>query len=103
MLLRSILKCEVFGMGFLEKSLERGREMPFSRMEMAISFSTVLSLLVHVRELPEFTPLMARDRREWLRCLIWHGWLLGLGLAGERDPGSAGSQDSGASFRRLPT
>ena len=53
---------------------------------MANSFGTVLfPLLVHVRELLEFMPLLARDRSEWLLCLLWHGWLPGLILAGERD------------------
>ena len=44
-------------------------------------------LLLHVRKLPEFMPLMARDRSGWPRCLLWHGWLLGLCmLHGERAP-----------------
>ena len=38
------------------------------------------------RELPEFVSLMARDRSKWPRCLLWHGWLLGLTTAGERAP-----------------
>ena len=42
--------------------------------------------MLHVRELPQFMPLMARDRSKWPRCLPWHGWLLGLSTAGERDP-----------------
>ena len=29
------------------------------------------------------------DRGEWPRCLLWHGWLPGLGIAGERDPWAA--------------
>ena len=45
--------------------------------------------IVHVGELPEFMPLMTRDRSKWLRCLLWHGWLLGLSDAGERDPWAA--------------
>ena len=36
-----------------------------------------------------FVSLMARDRSRWPRCLLWHGWLPGLGLAGERDPRAA--------------
>ena len=48
-----------------------------------------LSLILHVRELPEFMSLMAMDRRKWPRCLLWHGWLPGLSLAGERDPWAA--------------
>ena len=45
--------------------------------------------VLHVRELPKFMPLMARDRSRWPRCLLWHGWLLGLSIAGERDPWAA--------------
>ena len=30
-------------------------------------------------------PLMARDRGNWPRCLLWHSWLPGLSSAGERD------------------
>ena len=29
------------------------------------------------------------DRGEWLRCPLWHGWLPGLGGAGDRDPWAA--------------
>ena len=43
-------------------------------------------LLLHVRELPEFATLMAIDRGNWPRCLLWHGRLPGLSGAGERDP-----------------
>ena len=32
---------------------------------------------------------MARDRSNWPWCLLWHGRLLGLRLAGERDPWAA--------------
>ena len=42
--------------------------------------------ILHVRELPEFMSLMARDRSKWPRCLLWHGWLPGLSAAGERAP-----------------
>ena len=31
-----------------------------------------------MRELPEFASLMSPDRCRWPRCLLWHGWLLGL-------------------------
>ena len=58
-------------------------------MEMGIYFGSApfpSLLLLHVRELPEFMSLMAMDRRKWRRCLLWHGWLLGLCLACERDP-----------------
>ena len=29
---------------------------------------------------------MSLDRSKWPRCLLWHGWLLGLSGAGEGDP-----------------
>ena len=34
--------------------------------------------ILHVRDLPEFAHLLALDRSEWPRCLLWHGWLPGL-------------------------
>ena len=45
--------------------------------------------ILHVGQLPEFMTLMARDRNNWPRCLLWHGWLPGLSAAGERDPWAA--------------
>ena len=42
--------------------------------------------LLHVRDLPEFSTLMALDRSNWPRCLLWHGWLPGLSCAGDSDP-----------------
>ena len=45
--------------------------------------------LLHVRELPEFASLLALDRSDWSRCLLWHGWLPGLCGGGERDPWAA--------------
>ena len=30
---------------------------------------------VELRNIPEFLPLMPRDRTDWLRCILWHGWL----------------------------
>ena len=44
-----------------------------------------LSPSLHVREHPEFLLLMSLDRSNWPRCLLWHGWLPGLCLYGERD------------------
>ena len=35
---------------------------------------------VELRNNPEFLPLMSKDRTHWPRCLLWHGWLLGLEL-----------------------
>ena len=42
--------------------------------------------LQHVRELPEFAFLMSLDRSKWPRCLLWHGWLLGLKGIVHNDP-----------------
>ena len=52
---------------------------------MDICFGNVFFLLI-LREFLEFMPLMARDRSNWPRCLLWHGWLPGLTLAGEKEP-----------------
>ena len=30
--------------------------------------------------------LMSLNRSKWPRCLLWHGWLLGLSGTGQRDP-----------------
>ena len=45
--------------------------------------------LLHVRELPEFSPLMALDKSKWSRCILWHGWLPGLSCSGDRAPWAA--------------
>ena len=56
-------------------------------MEVGIYFgSAPFTPLLHARELPDFSTLMAFDRSHWPRCLLWHGWLPGLVVAGERDP-----------------
>ena len=44
------------------------------------------SPLQHVRELPECASLMSLDRSNWPRCLLWHGWLPGLGGISDKDP-----------------
>ena len=51
--------------------------------------------------LPEFASLLAMDRSEWPRCLHWHGWLLGLGTAGER-AWSVDRQIFGTAGGRIP-
>ena len=48
-------------------------------MEMGICFGTSHFLL-------KFMLPMARDRSNWPQCLLWHGWLPGLSVAGERTP-----------------
>ena len=55
--------------------------------------------ILHVRELPEFLSLMSLG---WPRCVLWHGWLPGLGLSGERDPwGASFGQLAGRVFERV--
>ena len=44
---------------------------------LGVRFSPIL----HVWELPEFLSIMSLDRSKWPRCLLWHGWLLGLRVA----------------------
>ena len=46
-------------------------------MGMVTLFGTAsypLPRLVRIRENPEFASLMACDKRNWPRCLAWHGW-----------------------------
>ena len=38
--------------------------------------------LVQIRENPEFHHLIQRDKRNWPRCLLWHGWLPALNDSG---------------------
>ena len=42
-----------------------------------------------MRELPDFASLMSLDRTTWPRCLLWHGWLPGLGGGGGRSSWAA--------------
>ena len=42
--------------------------------------------LRRVRDLSEFATLMSFNRSNWPRCLLWHGWLLGLSCIRDRDP-----------------
>ena len=49
--------------------------------------------LQHVRELPEFATLVSLDRSKWPRCLLWHGWLLGLCGISDSDPWAFSSGD----------
>ena len=35
-------------------------------------------LLVHLRESPEVTSLVAADKEHWPRFMLWHGWFSGL-------------------------
>ena len=89
MLLRVIL-CGGVWNGFL---LGRARRKMFPASSVAGKMVTVICLwectfppLLHVRELPEFSSLMALDRSKWPRCLLWHGWLPGLSCSRDRGP-----------------
>ena len=54
---------------------------------MVIYFGSVLfPPLQHVRDLLDFAHLMSIDRSNWPRCVLWHGWLLGLNAVSDRDP-----------------
>ena len=44
------------------------------------------SPLQHVRELPEFAYRLSLDRRNWPRCLLWHGWLPRLNGISDKEP-----------------
>ena len=50
-------------------------------------------LLSKVRNNPEFLPLMNRDRTNWPRCLLWHGWLPGLSSGTSGSPWAIASSD----------
>ena len=48
------------------------------RMEM-VFWDCTFHQVVHTRELPLVLPQMERVRSFWPGCLLWHGWLPGLG------------------------
>ena len=48
---------------------------------------------VELRNNPEFLPLMNRDRTNWPRCLLGHGWLPGLTSRSSGSPWAAASSD----------
>ena len=48
---------------------------------------------VELRDKPEFLFLMDRDRTHWPRCLLWHGWLLGLSPRSSGSPWAVASSD----------
>ena len=49
-------------------------------------FECPFTPLQQVLELPEFAYLMSLDHSKWPRCLLWHGWLLGLNGIRHKDP-----------------
>ena len=50
--------------------------------------------LVEVRENPEFHDLIRLDKSQWLRCLLWHGWLPLFSGTGGKSPWAAGADDA---------
>ena len=61
---------------------------------MATSFGNALfPPFVELRNNPEFLPLMNRDRTNWPRCLLWHGWLPGLTSRSSGSPWAVASSD----------
>ena len=69
---------------FLVRPRRKRFRVGFAVVEMEMDILFWESML-HVGELPEFVSLMARDRSRWPHCLLWHGWLPGLGVPGERN------------------
>ena len=81
---------EVFG---TDSFLARPRRKTFPvvfvvRGTVMVTFleSVLSTSLQHVRDLPEFAPLMSKIRSKWPRCLLWHGWLPGLSGITDDDP-----------------
>ena len=52
---------------------------------------------VELRNQPEFFPLMSKDRTNWPRCLLWHGWLPGLSSRTVGTPWAVASSDLASS------
>ena len=81
MLLRAILSGEFGMVSCLVKLRKKTFLVGFVVcLIMMITFfgdCTFLSF-VELRNNPEFLPLMSKDRTNWPRCLLWHGWLPGL-------------------------
>ena len=88
MLLRAIL-CGGVWNGFLVGCVVR--EMVMGIFSGSAPFPPLS--LQHVRDLSEFTFLMSLDRSNWPRCFLWHGWLPGLGGAGDDNPWAASFGD----------
>ena len=55
------------------------------------------SPFAELRNSPEFLPLMSRDRTNWPRCLLWHGWLPGLTSRTAGTPWAIASSDLASS------
>ena len=92
MLLRAILRGDVWN-GFLLGKAKKddvpcrfcGKRSGDGRWSFVFGSASFPPLL-RVTELPELATLVALDRSNPPRCLLWHGWLPGLSGAGESDP-----------------
>ena len=51
--------------------------------------------LDQIRENPEFHDLVQRDKSNWPRCLLWHGWLPALSYPGGRSSWAETAEDIG--------
>ena len=96
MLLRTILCGGVWNGFFLGKAKKEDVPCRFcgkTHGDGHLFWECTFHPLLHVRELPECATLVSLDRSNWPRCLLWHGWLLGLSCTGERDPWAASFGD----------
>ena len=69
-----------------------GFVMPLT-MTVIYSGIALFHPFVELRNNPEFLPLMNRDRTNWPRCLLWHGWLPGLTSRSSGSPWAVASSD----------
>ena len=68
-------------------------------LTMMVTFFGIVPFppLVELRNSPEFLPLLSRDRTNWPRCLLWHGWLPGLSSRTTGTPWAIASSDLASS------
>ena len=81
MLLRAILSGGVWNGSLLSKAKKEDIPCRFCGAphdEGHLFWECTFLPFVELRNNPEFLPLMDRDRTNWPRCLLWHGWLPGL-------------------------
>ena len=87
MLLRSVLSGRVCSGFFLPrlKVNASGVDVVGDRIVKSIYFGTVpFTLWCMCVSFLSFCLSMKRDRSLWPRCFLFHGWLPGLGMQGER-------------------
>ena len=70
------------------------------QMRMVICFGSALtSLWCKLMKILSFNALVQRDKSNWPRCLLWHGWLPALAYPGGRSPWAETAED--IAIRRL--